>query len=475
MIEAGRKARVISIASGKGGVGKSTVAVNLARALAAQGRRVCLLDADLGLANVDILLGLSPRRTLEDVLFRRASLEEALSPVCPGFDVLAGSSGIERLAELGTVETAWLLREIAKLDGYHYLLIDNSPGITRRIVSLCLASRELFIVTTPEAAAITDAYALLKVLSANGLWRKPHLLVNRASGPRQARQVFDRISRTAAQHLGLTCAFAGHIPDDVAVSRAAALRKPLQDVAPSSAAALAFMALARGLVLTEGRLKQIARAPADVLRDFLVKLRESGDVADTPRMERVVPAAELVAGTGLLKRLEAFSESAYLLSRRVGQPDVRAELARLGAEATALRAEISAHVGNKGLAPRRPSGPERIVLACDDPAMHDLLAEIVQGLGFAPTDVHEAASATDAAQTPPVMLVVFGNPAHIEERLSAGLLEKLPCVHVEGFGTTPLDQGPGRWNVTVTLRQPFRLDAFRNAILETASRLSRAN
>lgn len=189
--------RTLAIASGKGGAGKTSLAVNLAFALARTGSRVCLLDADLGLSNVDIVLGITTDYTLEDVLFGGLPMEQAVTPVGPGVDVVAGSSGVARLAELTRQQRARLAGQFAKLSAYDFLLVDNSPGISRQVSALCLACQELVVVVNPEAPSMTDAYALIKVLKENGLCKSPAVVVNRAENAAQAHsEGFSRISAT---------------------------------------------------------------------------------------------------------------------------------------------------------------------------------------------------------------------------------------------------------------------------------------
>ena len=237
------KARIVSIASGKGGAGKTTCAVNIAYALAESGGRVCLLDADLGLANVDILLGLEPDTTLEDVLFEGAELEDALLPVADRLDVLPGSSGVSRMAELGREQRTAMLDELQRLDAlYDWIIVDNSPGITAQVVSMCLASTEIVVVTNPEATAITDAYALIKILKENMVTRPPLVLVNRADNKPHAAFVFQRLQKVARDYLGMELEYLGPVPQDRQTRKAANLQRPVLETAPTSPAGLALFA-----------------------------------------------------------------------------------------------------------------------------------------------------------------------------------------------------------------------------------------
>ena len=228
--------RVVSVASGKGGVGKTSVTVNMAFALAQAGNKVCILDADLGLSNVDIILGVEPEKTLEDVLFEGVPMQEAIVNVGPGVDLVSGASGVPRLAELTRTDRRSLVGQFQALDAYDYLLVDNSPGITAQIISICLSSRDILLVVTPDATSITDAYALIKVLSQSGLWWNPFILVNRAKNPRQARLIYEKLRSTAGRRLKLGCEYLGCVLEDAAVSLAAADRRPLMLASPRARA-----------------------------------------------------------------------------------------------------------------------------------------------------------------------------------------------------------------------------------------------
>ena len=239
--------RIISIASGKGGVGKTSVAVNLAWALADRRLDVCLLDADLGLANVDILLGLTPTITLEHVLFEKAPIEKATLRVGNKIDVINGSSGVSRMTELTRRRRSQLLNEFEKLNHYDFLLIDNSPGISASVIALCLSSHGLIVVINPEATSLIDSYALIKVLKENGLWATPLILVNRVKGPRKARAVFERLRNATKKFLNLDCNYLGWIAEDEAISDAISKQKPIMEVYPDAAASLCFNALSARL------------------------------------------------------------------------------------------------------------------------------------------------------------------------------------------------------------------------------------
>jgi len=256
----GAMPKIICVASGKGGAGKTNVTLNLAWALARLGRSVCILDADLGLSNVDVLLGLTPQHTLDQVLFEGLPLTRIITPVATGIDLVPGSSGVARMAELTRSARLRLVREFAALSGYDYLLVDNSPGISPQVLALCLAAQELVVVVNPEVTSLTDAYALIKVLSTRGLTWPPLVLVNRAQSAAIAELAFRRIQATAQKHLHLNCTSLGHLPEDASVARASALQRPVLEAFPQSPFAQAMVQVAARLA---GAARESARRGKD--------------------------------------------------------------------------------------------------------------------------------------------------------------------------------------------------------------------
>ena len=343
--------RVICVASGKGGVGKTSLSTGLAFALAARGNRVCLLDADLGLANVDIVLNVSPDKTLEDVLFGGVPMAEAIVPVAPGVDLVSGASGVPRLAELSRAERMRLAAQFGALDGYDYLIVDNSPGISAQVVSLCLSARDLVVVATPDATAITDAYALIKVLTRSGLWWSPFICVNRARGRQQGRLVFEKLRATAGKHLGLNCRYLGCVLEDEAVPLAASLRRPVAEAAPRSGAARDLATLAQALdeADTPGRRRDVS--PQRFLDGSVMRLKQergalAGIARTTERFQR-----ELVTASPARQNQERLQEGLARLGRGLdrlerlhgpaGQTDRARLMAAMRAELATLRAVLA--------------------------------------------------------------------------------------------------------------------------------------
>lgn len=240
-----RGQKIIAIASGKGGVGKSNVAVNLAVGAVRRGRRVLLVDADLGLANVDILLGLSCERTLADVLDGACSLAEAVVEGPAGLKVIPAGSGMAEHERLGA-DTHRTLREglLALASDYDLVLIDTSAGIGANVLRFAAFADAVLVVTRPEPTAITDAYALIKVLVQHHDVGEIALLVNQTTGTSQGLEVHDRLSGVCSRFLSRALVYFGAVPADRSMERAVRERQPLLLLEPSGPAGSALSGLA---------------------------------------------------------------------------------------------------------------------------------------------------------------------------------------------------------------------------------------
>lgn len=247
---AGAHAPVVAIASGKGGVGKSNIAVNLAVALSRASVRTTLLDGDLGLANADVLCGVPSRGDLSDVVAGRKSVEEILVRAPGGFMLAPGAAGVASMADLDDRAGRRLLDAVERLTrGADLLALDCGAGIGRGALSLFGSADLGLIVTTPEPTAITDAYAFLKCAAAGGDGVRPmpmaraRLVVNQARDREEALAVHARVSAVASRFLGAPIALAGWVPSDPAVGRAVRARQPFIIAAPGSGAARRIEAL----------------------------------------------------------------------------------------------------------------------------------------------------------------------------------------------------------------------------------------
>ncbi|MBE3580468.1 MAG: MinD/ParA family protein [Thermoanaerobacteraceae bacterium] len=241
--------RSLAVASGKGGVGKTHIVVNLSLALARRQKRVMVLDADLGLANVDILLGLVPRWDLGQVVRGEKELREIVIEGPAGVRLIPGGSGVHELADMTNQQREGLIQGLSRVTaGTDFFLIDTSAGISRHVLSFAAAAGEAIIVTTPEPTALTDAYGLIKGLSRLGV--KIHLLVNRALAAGDGREAAARLQATARRFLAVEISLLGIVPEDRAVGLAVREQRPLVLHYPSSPAARAIEEVAARLAGT---------------------------------------------------------------------------------------------------------------------------------------------------------------------------------------------------------------------------------
>ena len=239
------RVRTIAVTSGKGGVGKSTVAANLAVALGSLGARVILFDGDLAQANLDLLLGLSPRWDLGHVLRGEKALDQIVVEVSPNVRLVPAASGDRDLADLDDFRREGLYRELSRLsEDADLVLIDTASGASHLTSSFARAASELVVVTTPEPTSYSDAYGLLKVLVAQGLTTTPGVLVNRAPSVEEAEEVAHDLASLTRRFLSMNVNSLGAVPDDPAVGQAVRRRRPVVEAAPKSPAALAFLAVA---------------------------------------------------------------------------------------------------------------------------------------------------------------------------------------------------------------------------------------
>jgi len=241
-------ARVLAITSGKGGVGKSNITVNLAARLARMGRSVVVLDADMGLANADVLCNVTPRATLAHVIAGRKQLEDAMIEAPGGFTLIPGASGLAQMANLSEFERARVFNLFRQLEDAHdLLLIDTGAGIGPNVMSYLVAANELLVVTTPEPTSITDAYALIKAVSRQREEVAVSLLVNMARDRDEARRVFERVGAVTRRFLGLALSDAGFVLQDPRVGVSVRRRCPFVLDAPDSPASVCIKQLAHKL------------------------------------------------------------------------------------------------------------------------------------------------------------------------------------------------------------------------------------
>jgi flagellar biosynthesis protein FlhG len=238
--------QVIAVTGGKGGTGKTSVAVNLATALAQMGRKTMLLDGDLGLANVDVLLGLTPRYTLEHVLKGERTLEEVILQTSSGVRVVPASSGVARMASLSLSEQHGIVQAFSALPGpLHVLIIDTAAGIAEPVLQFCQAVQQVLLVLRDEPTSLTDTYALIKVLSRDRGVRQFRVVTNLTRHHEQGQMAFRRLQRVTDRYLEVVLDHVGDIPEDFSLQKSVQAQRPVLEVFPSSPASKAFKTLAR--------------------------------------------------------------------------------------------------------------------------------------------------------------------------------------------------------------------------------------
>lgn len=269
--------RVIAITGGKGGTGKTSLAVNLAVHLAGAGRKVLILDGDVGLANVDILLDEIPERHLGDVLWGKASVNDAVTHTEYGVDVLAGTNGELAPENLDDATMGRLLSTVDEVvEQYDYLIVDTPAGVGSDALLLAAATEDVLVVVTPEPTSIADAYAQIRLLSRKHRVDRVGLVVNQSSGRTEAVHLYDRLSAIVTQFLPVTVDFAGWIPWDGAVRDAIMKRRPFIHSRPSCPASVAVNRIAEHVLS-----RPVSSAPSERL-SFLWRARTAGERVPTP-------------------------------------------------------------------------------------------------------------------------------------------------------------------------------------------------
>ena len=235
-----KKTRIITVASGKGGVGKTNVSVNMAIAYARLGKKVIVMDADLGLANVNVMLNMIPKYNLYHVIRKQKSMKEILLDTEYGIQIVAGASGFSKIANLSEDERQSFILELDTLSNADIIIIDTSAGVSNNVLAFVAAADDAVIVTTPEPTAITDAYGIIKIIATeiDNLNMGLKLVVNRVKTVAEAKKVADRMINIAGQFLNLKVDYLGFIYDDPAVSQAVLRQKPFMVLEPRSKASL---------------------------------------------------------------------------------------------------------------------------------------------------------------------------------------------------------------------------------------------
>lgn len=225
-------AKVITVTSGKGGVGKSSLSVNLAIQLSRMGKRVVIFDADFGLANIEIMLGLHPRYNLADMMYRGKTLNDIITYGPENVGFISGGSGIQELANLSREQVVTLIQKLNELDEFaDVVIVDTGAGISDTVLEFVAASEEVLLVATPEPTSITDAYALLKTLNKKATYRKEKTVVkmiaNQVHGNRDAKELFEKLGMVVAKFLDIEVEYLGSVPYDHNMQKAIMKQTPI--------------------------------------------------------------------------------------------------------------------------------------------------------------------------------------------------------------------------------------------------------
>ena len=235
-----RNTRIITVSSGKGGVGKTNLSINIALAYAQLGKRVIVLDADLGLANVNVVLGIIPKYNLYHLIRKQKSMKDIILDTSYGIQMVAGASGFSKIANLSDDERESFINELSELSAADIIIIDTSAGVSNNVLAFVAAADDALIITTPEPTAITDAYGIIKIIATEvdylNLGLK--LIVNRVKSVTEGKKVAERVISIAGQFLNLKIDYLGYVYDDPAVSQSVLKQKPFLVVDPKCKAAI---------------------------------------------------------------------------------------------------------------------------------------------------------------------------------------------------------------------------------------------
>ena len=254
-----KTARIISVTSGKGGVGKTSLSVNLAAHLSKQGTKILLIDADLGLSNVEIMLGVTPSYTLKDVIKHGKDIEDVIINGPYNLDFISGGNGFLELAELSEIEREEILIKIHKLEElYDIIIIDTGAGISKNVTAFLTISDEIIVITTSEPTALTDAYSIMKVISEEKLKQKIGLIINRVKTKSEFQQASNILISTAKKYLGEEIKSLGYVYEDPNVRKTIYKKTPFVIYYPDSKASDCIIDIVANLKLKEKPEKKIS-------------------------------------------------------------------------------------------------------------------------------------------------------------------------------------------------------------------------
>ena len=245
-IETGTHSNVIAVSSGKGGVGKTNIVANLGYLLSRMGKKVLLVDTDLGLGNLDVLLGITPRYNISHVLSGEKTIADIVVDGPGNMKILPASSGIQALTHLSVQELELIRRQMFALAAaFDAILIDTAAGISSNVLFFNASARVVYVVVTPDLTAITDAYALMKILSLQYRITNFNLLVNQADSATEAQEIFNHLQLVTHQFLDISIRLKGHILKDDNIARGVRCQRMVSDIYPNSSASDCFKAIAK--------------------------------------------------------------------------------------------------------------------------------------------------------------------------------------------------------------------------------------
>ncbi|MCM1992665.1 MinD/ParA family protein [Oceanirhabdus seepicola] len=222
-----KSSRIITITSGKGGVGKSNFVVNIGLTLQKMGKKVLIFDADIGMGNDDVLMGIISKRSIYDIIKKDFDIEDVLVDGPMGLKLLPGGSGLMNIDDLNQIERDRFLSKLGSLSGYDYIFIDTGAGISRSVLSFIACSEELIVVTTPEPTSLTDAYSLLKAVNHYKIKDKANLVINRVFSEGEGTKTFKKIEKVVSSFLSIKLQTLGCISDDKELVKSVRMQKPL--------------------------------------------------------------------------------------------------------------------------------------------------------------------------------------------------------------------------------------------------------
>lgn len=247
------KARIITVTSGKGGVGKSNFVVNLAIALSQMGKNVLIFDADVGMGNDDVLMGFLPKYNVFDVIFNGKEIEDVIITGPHGVKLLPGGSGITKVEELTTEQREGFIKKLESLTGLDYILMDTGAGINRSVLGFVACCEELVVLTTPEPTSLTDAYSLLKAINHFKIKKSAKVVINRTIDEKEAVLTFNKFNNAVTNFLKMDMEYLGSIAEDRKLVQAVRSQQPVMISFPHSEASQDVIKIAKRLIGTEDR------------------------------------------------------------------------------------------------------------------------------------------------------------------------------------------------------------------------------